>query len=55
MKYTSISEIGLIRKENQDYVAVVENDNALLAVVCDGIGGRECRICCESNGCETTS
>ncbi|CAM2795211.1 PP2C family protein-serine/threonine phosphatase [Erysipelothrix tonsillarum] len=39
MKYTSISEIGLIRKENQDYVAVVENDNALLAVVCDGIGG----------------
>ncbi|WP_323611254.1 protein phosphatase 2C domain-containing protein [Erysipelothrix enhydrae] len=39
MKYTSISEIGLIRKENQDYVVVVENDNALLAVVCDGIGG----------------
>ncbi|QIK70229.1 serine/threonine-protein phosphatase [Erysipelothrix sp. HDW6C] len=39
MKYTSISEIGLLRKDNQDFVAVVENNNALLAIVCDGIGG----------------
>ncbi len=39
VKYTSISEIGLLRKENQDNVAVVENHNALLAMVCDGIGG----------------
>lgn len=39
MKYTSISDIGLVRSQNQDHVAVVEKDTALLAVVCDGIGG----------------
>ncbi|MEG0327580.1 MAG: protein phosphatase 2C domain-containing protein [Erysipelothrix sp.] len=39
MKYTSISEIGLIRSNNQDSATVIENENALLAVVCDGIGG----------------
>lgn len=39
VRYTGISEIGLIRKENQDRVAVVEKDHALLALVCDGIGG----------------
>lgn len=37
--YTSISDIGLLRKENQDDLAVVEHEGALLAVVCDGIGG----------------
>lgn len=39
MKYTSISEIGLVRDENQDYLAVEEKQDALLAVICDGIGG----------------
>lgn len=39
MKYTSTSEIGLVRQKNQDCVSVVENENALLAIVCDGIGG----------------
>lgn len=39
MKYTSISNIGLVRDENQDYYAVEEREDAFLAVVCDGIGG----------------
>lgn len=39
MKYTGISEIGLYRKENQDKIAVVEREHALLAILCDGIGG----------------
>lgn len=39
MKYTGISEIGLYRKENQDKIAFVEREHALLALLCDGIGG----------------
>lgn len=39
MKYTSASDIGLVREENQDYYVVRERENVLLAVVCDGIGG----------------
>lgn len=39
MKYTSISDIGLVRDENQDYYAVEKREDAFLAVVCDGIGG----------------
>ena len=37
--YTSLSDIGLVRKDNQDDLAVVEHEGALLALVCDGIGG----------------
>lgn len=39
MKYTSISDIGLVREENQDYIAIKERHDAFLAVICDGIGG----------------
>lgn len=39
MKYTGISEIGLFREENQDSISVVETETALLAILCDGIGG----------------
>ena len=39
MKYTSASDIGLVREENQDYYVVREREDVLLAVVCDGIGG----------------
>lgn len=39
MKYIYASEIGLVRKENQDYLAVSEKDNAFFAVIGDGIGG----------------
>lgn len=39
MKYSSISNIGLVRDENQDYYAVEKRNDAFLAVVCDGIGG----------------
>lgn len=39
MKYISKSDIGLMRDKNQDYVRVVEKDQNLLALVCDGIGG----------------
>lgn len=39
LKYAAKSELGLIRKSNQDRVLVVETDQAFLAMVCDGIGG----------------
>lgn len=39
MKYTSVSDIGLVRGENQDYFAIKEREDAFLAVICDGIGG----------------
>lgn len=39
MKYTTISDIGLVRGENQDYYAVEKREDAFLAVICDGIGG----------------
>ena len=40
MKYYGKSHIGLRRKNNQDSICLAENQqHALLAVVCDGIGG----------------
>lgn len=39
VKYIFASEIGLVRQENQDYLAVSEKDNAFFAVIADGIGG----------------
>ena len=39
MKAYGITDCGLIRKQNQDYYATVEQDDALLAVLCDGMGG----------------
>ncbi len=41
MKVYSETNIGLVRKENQDRVCTaVINDNTILAVVCDGMGGQ---------------
>lgn len=40
MKYYGKSHVGLRRKNNQDSICLAENkQHALLAVVCDGIGG----------------
>lgn len=40
MRYYGASHVGLRRKENQDSICFLENgEHALLAVVCDGIGG----------------
>lgn len=40
MIYFGASDVGLKRKENQDNFCVIENQHhALLAIVCDGIGG----------------
>lgn len=39
IQYTSVSDIGLLRKENQDDLSIIEHDGALLAFICDGIGG----------------
>lgn len=39
IQYTSISDIGLLRKENQDDLSIIEHNGALLAFICDGIGG----------------
>lgn len=40
MKYYGVTDIGLVRDENQDsFFCEVNKHNDLLAVVCDGIGG----------------
>lgn len=40
MNCYGISDVGLVRKANQDAFSISTNDNqALLALVCDGIGG----------------
>lgn len=48
MKAVFGTDIGLIREENQDRVAVEYFDNAILGVVCDGMGGA-------NNGSEASS
>ena len=35
----SISDVGLVRKVNEDNCAVAETPNGILCVVCDGMGG----------------
>ncbi len=39
MKFTSASDIGLVRSENQDNVYVSEMNGSVFAVLCDGMGG----------------
>ncbi len=40
MKYDGLTDIGLMRKSNQDSFVVITNDTGdVLGVVCDGIGG----------------
>lgn len=40
MRYYCITDVGLVRKNNQDSYLCLENEaNDLLALVCDGIGG----------------
>jgi protein phosphatase len=40
-KYTSLSEIGLKRLDNEDSFGVFKIEDGLLAVVCDGLGGNK--------------
>lgn len=43
MKYFAISDVGNVRTVNEDSYRVLSlADNALLAVVCDGMGGLSC-------------
>jgi protein phosphatase len=42
MKAVCGSDIGRVRQENQDRVAVEYFDNCVLAVLCDGMGGANC-------------
>lgn len=42
------TDIGLVREENQDRIAIEYFDNAILGVVCDGMGGA-------NNGSEASS
>ena len=39
MNVYGITDRGLIRKQNQDYYATVTQEGALLAILCDGMGG----------------
>jgi protein phosphatase len=40
-RYTSLSEIGLKRLDNEDFFGVFKLEEGLLAVVCDGLGGNK--------------
>ncbi len=39
-KYTSVSRVGLQRKENEDCIGVYKVEGGLLTIVCDGLGGK---------------
>ena len=39
MIFASTSNIGLIRKENQDALGYLKTDSSELFVVCDGVSG----------------
>ena len=38
-KYISVSETGLKRVHNEDYIGVYDTSEGLLIIVCDGLGG----------------
>lgn len=38
--YTIVSKVGLLRKSNEDFVEVFKYPDGILAIVCDGLGGR---------------
>jgi protein phosphatase len=40
-KYSSLTNIGLKRTGNEDFLGVFEIDNGILAIVCDGLGGNK--------------
>ncbi|MGD1006332.1 MAG: protein phosphatase 2C domain-containing protein [Ignavibacteriaceae bacterium] len=40
-KYTSLSEIGLKRLDNEDFFGVFKLEDGMLAIVCDGLGGNK--------------
>lgn len=39
MNHTINTNIGVVREENQDRAAVLENDEIIMAILCDGMGG----------------
>ena len=42
MVYYGISDIGLVRDNNEDCFGIYQIGDAVLAVVCDGMGGENC-------------
>jgi protein phosphatase len=40
-KYSSVTNIGLKRLDNEDSLGIFEIENGILAVVCDGLGGNK--------------
>ncbi|AAT28044.1 PP2C family protein-serine/threonine phosphatase [[Mycoplasma] mobile] len=38
-KYTVLTNIGVVRKENQDRAKILENEEVVFAILCDGMGG----------------
>ncbi len=40
-KYSSVTNIGLKRKNNEDSLGIFEVDDGILAIVCDGLGGNK--------------
>ena len=47
-----LSDIGLVRKINEDSYEIAQLDNALLAVVCDGVGGENAGEVASSVACK---
>lgn len=39
MKFAVKTDVGVVRSENQDRAAVFKNNDATLAILCDGMGG----------------
>ena len=41
MRYYGLTDRGLTRPQNQDSFRIVQQDDTVLAIVCDGIGGHQ--------------
>ena len=41
MKFYKNTDVGVVRKENQDRVAIFQEGNITFAILCDGMGGHK--------------
>ncbi|MBQ3385192.1 MAG: Stp1/IreP family PP2C-type Ser/Thr phosphatase [Erysipelotrichaceae bacterium] len=53
MRYYGLTDRGLTRPQNQDSFRIVQQDDTVLAIVCDGIGGHQAGDIASRMACDT--